>query len=137
MDTDYTSGGQPESGGELSSSGSSDRGGGQKVWKVVTFAVVVALAGTLAAHSLLTPASCGGCGGGGRWMNTGGAYCPEQVGVKTAAFTGAKACCPEAETSFASTDCPLAKQGGTACPNSPGAPKHACCPGARHRWGKK
>lgn len=128
MDTNDVNGGPGQESGELSSSGSSGRGR-QNVWKVVTFAVVAALAGTLAAHSLLTPASCGGCGGGGGWMKTGAA-CPEQVAIKTAAYTGAKPCCPGAEASFASVDCPLAKQGGEACPNKPGAPKHPCGPAA-------
>jgi hypothetical protein len=137
MGTNDVKGGQAQDSGELSSSGPKDRGR-QNVWKIVVFTVVAALAGTLAAHSLLSPASCGGCGGGGgRWTNTVGAGCPEEVAIKTAAYTADKACCPGAEASFESTNCVLAKEAAKTCPNSPGTPKHPCCPGGRNRRGQK
>jgi hypothetical protein len=110
----------------------------EKTWKTVVFVIVVALAGTLAAHSVLTASRCGGCGGGGgRWMNTLAAGCPEQVAIKTASYTADKPFCPGAEASFKSAGCPLTREETKACPNSPGAKAPGCCPGGRHRWGQK
>jgi hypothetical protein len=110
----------------------------EKTWKTVVFVIVVALAGTLAAHSMLTASRCGGCGGGGgRWMNDVAVGCPLQVGTKAAACPSEKACCPGAQASLKTTGCPLVEQSAKACPNSPGAPKQPCCPGGRHRWGQK
>jgi len=138
-----------------------------KTVKTVIFVIVVALAGTLAAHSMLTASRCGGCGGGGAralwganqkgsgrqgWMcpSTTKASVGEAVNLKesdcalhkgqgcpNSASAPVPGCCPGAQSSSASAGCPLAKEADKACPNSPGAEAPGCCPGGRHRWGQK
>jgi hypothetical protein len=144
MDTNEVKPEQPGNNADLTSSGggsscaSGPASSREKTWKTVVFVIVVALAGTLAAHSMLTASRCGGCGGGGgRWMNDVAVGCPLQTGAKAAACPSEKACCPGAQASFKTAGCPLAEQETKACPNSPGAKAPGCCPGGGYRWGQK
>ncbi|HUT31352.1 MAG TPA: hypothetical protein VMX13_16280 [Sedimentisphaerales bacterium] len=138
-----------------------------KTWKTVVFVIVVALAGTLAAHSMLTASRCGGCGAGGAralwganqkgsgreaWVcplvqkvslgegaNLKDTGCPLHKGqaCKNDPTAPVPGCCPGVQASSKSAGCPLAEQAAKACPNSPGAKAPGCCPGGRHRWGQK
>ena len=139
MDTNEIKPEQSDNRADLSSEGgdsscnSGPVGSCEKTWKTVIFIIVVALAGTLAAHSMLTSSRCGGGSCGGKVMLP---CCPAQADVQAAA-------CPSEKSSLGAQDtvkvggCPLTREETKACPNSPGAKGPGCCPGGRHGRGQQ